>query len=408
MHASAASWIGVNRKSRHVTEERRLDAWARAAAVAVAVTVLASSGLSQTIADIAPNYPGVEVRFPHVSRDGSTVVGQWFPAGPPAAGGFRWTASTGIVSLSQFSIANATNEDGSVVVGQSISSPAAAMYWSSSTGSEVLPLVWPDAAQTALAVSADGNTVVGQASHAFEVRGVIWRKGPSGWTVGLTGYFTFQGFSAFIATAVSDDGATVAGTANVIGLPLNVGVAALWSDPGGPFSIASQGNAKAISGDGLTLVGIYGTSTERAFRWSAADGFLDLGAGEGLGVSGDGNVVVGNAVVWVRGLGAAAPGAFAQSQGVDVSGWSGIYPWDVSRDGRVIVGDGVHRVWRMELPFPPGCASDYNHDTFVSGDDFDAFVYDFEFGLPSADVDHNAFVNGDDFDYFMDRFVAGC
>ena len=54
------------------------------------------------------------------------------------------------------------------------------------------------------------------------------------------------------------------------------------------------------------------------------------------------------------------------------------------------------------------CASDYDLNTFVNGDDFDAFVLDFELGDPRADVDLNTFVNGDDFDYFVDHFYLGC
>ncbi len=54
------------------------------------------------------------------------------------------------------------------------------------------------------------------------------------------------------------------------------------------------------------------------------------------------------------------------------------------------------------------CVADYDQNTFVTGDDFDSFVADFELGLPSADIDGNTFVNGDDFDYFSERFIAGC
>ena len=54
------------------------------------------------------------------------------------------------------------------------------------------------------------------------------------------------------------------------------------------------------------------------------------------------------------------------------------------------------------------CVADYDCNTFVNGDDFDQFVYDFVYGLPAADVNHDTFVSGEDFDYFVDHFVAGC
>jgi len=54
------------------------------------------------------------------------------------------------------------------------------------------------------------------------------------------------------------------------------------------------------------------------------------------------------------------------------------------------------------------CLSDFNRDTFVSGDDFDAFVVLFEEGDPGADVNHDSFVSGDDFDVFVEHFEAGC
>jgi len=54
------------------------------------------------------------------------------------------------------------------------------------------------------------------------------------------------------------------------------------------------------------------------------------------------------------------------------------------------------------------CPSDFNQDGFVSGDDFDAFVYEFEFGTAAADFNHDGFVSGDDFDGFTLAFEAGC
>src|SRR5262249_20443801 len=54
------------------------------------------------------------------------------------------------------------------------------------------------------------------------------------------------------------------------------------------------------------------------------------------------------------------------------------------------------------------CPADYDSNAFVNGDDFDAFSYDFFFGLPSADWNADGFVNGDDFDGFALAFFYGC
>jgi len=57
---------------------------------------------------------------------------------------------------------------------------------------------------------------------------------------------------------------------------------------------------------------------------------------------------------------------------------------------------------------PPICPADFDHNGFVNGDDFDAFVDAFTLGDSAADFDRNGFVNGDDFDAFVDAFEAGC
>ncbi len=83
-----------------------------------------------------------------------------------------------------------------------------------------------------------------------------------------------------------------------------------------------------------------------------------------------------------------------------------IVPWDAGTYD-CVVSDDCGSVTSREAKLMV-CPADYNGDSWVSGDDFDAFVYDFEFGLPSADVNHDTFVSGDDFDFFMDHFVSGC
>ncbi len=52
--------------------------------------------------------------------------------------------------------------------------------------------------------------------------------------------------------------------------------------------------------------------------------------------------------------------------------------------------------------------ADFNHDGFVTGEDFDEFVALFEIGDMGADFNGDTFVTGEDFDEFVQHFVDGC
>ncbi len=54
------------------------------------------------------------------------------------------------------------------------------------------------------------------------------------------------------------------------------------------------------------------------------------------------------------------------------------------------------------------CAADFNCDSFINGDDYDAFAELFEAGDIGADINGDGFVNGDDYDAFAEAFEAGC
>lgn len=55
-----------------------------------------------------------------------------------------------------------------------------------------------------------------------------------------------------------------------------------------------------------------------------------------------------------------------------------------------------------------GCSADFDGDGFPTGDDFDAFVVQFELGDLAADFDGDGFVTGDDFDAYVALFELGC
>ncbi len=62
----------------------------------------------------------------------------------------------------------------------------------------------------------------------------------------------------------------------------------------------------------------------------------------------------------------------------------------------------------VTLTFNEPCPSDFDHDGFVTGDDFDKYVVAFEQGDDTADFDFDGFVTGDDFDSYVLAFEAGC
>ena len=115
-----------------------------------------------------------------VSADGSTVVG-WSVSTGTVFEAFRWTSGGGMVGLGDFpssifeSRANGVSGDGSVVVGQGTSSFGnEAFIWDAGNGLQNLKTVlesqlgFPLTGWTltdALAVSADGTTIVGYGNN---------------------------------------------------------------------------------------------------------------------------------------------------------------------------------------------------------------------------------------------------
>ncbi|MCC6773528.1 MAG: hypothetical protein IT360_20260, partial [Gemmatimonadaceae bacterium] len=83
-------------------------------------------------------------------------------------------------------------------------------------------------------------------------------------------------------------------------------------------------------------------------------------------------------------------------------------PMDSGSTIDCVVSNAIGNATSATADYTVGCPSDYNGDGFVTGEDFDAFVEDFIFGLPAADYNGDTFVTGEDFDEFVADFVAGC
>jgi len=86
-------------------------------------------------------------------------------------------------------------------------------------------------------------------------------------------------------------------------------------------------------------------------------------------------------------------------------------PADLSDNGSSIdcvVSNGCGSDTSAAATYTVFCPADFNMDGFVTGEDFDEFVIEFEAGNASADFNNDTFVTGEDFDGFVDAFVAGC
>jgi probable HAF family extracellular repeat protein len=276
---------------------------------------------------------------------------------------------------------NAISADGVYVVGQYLDANGnIAMRWDI-TGTDPLEdlgeLPTGTIESEALAVSGDGSVVVGDSlvenpnnPNLDLTEAFIWEAGVM---TGLGFLELSSGNDQSVATAISDDGAVVAGRSHVSnpGGPGKVNEAFIW-EAGvmtGLGFLADDGNdyeseALAMSGDGFVIVGRakntnpnnLSKSVDEAFRWEAGVitglGFLQDNTfkvrSEATGVSYDGSTVVGTsnvdhpdtpqssveqAFIWVDGV-MTGLGFLSGSPGPYQSIATG-----VSADGSVVVGE---------------------------------------------------------------------
>jgi len=141
--------------------------------------------------------------------------------------------------------------------------------------------------------------------------------------------------------------------------------------PLGQLAGSSNSQAQDISADGTIVVGTH--SGSKAFRWTQATGIVYLGDGPFAGtsfptnyanaISGDGTVIVGSyaagAFKWTEAGGVEAlPPRLNPAHGVSYDGSIVVglnipyqpsgYDYDVSWDGRVVVGQGYSEAYREE------------------------------------------------------------
>jgi probable HAF family extracellular repeat protein len=228
------------------------------------------------------------------------------------------------------SFSKGASADGQVAVGQDgFATDSRAYRWTPADGISGLPLL-PGALRTfstALAVSADGNTIVGQAARAPAADGTnrsvatVWRplpvaqhalRGPpshyaeSETALQAIDLGLFPGGIISLAEGVSANGSVVVGYGDAKDPDPNFNSqeyqAFRWTQATGMVGLgwidqtARLSQAFGVSADGSTIVG---SDSVQAMRWTQAEGMVGLGKGQGAlaaratGISADSSTIIG-------------------------------------------------------------------------------------------------------------------
>ncbi|HYE62754.1 MAG TPA: hypothetical protein VD997_12230 [Phycisphaerales bacterium] len=332
-----------------------------------AVTIAAQAFAEPVFVGIGALESGRPSQVAAVSRDGRVVVGQSVYTGQdgPVLQATSWTLAGGMTGLGipdgRFrSMAQGVSADGSVIGGITL---ADGFRWTSSTGTQSVPgtlngNIW--------GVSGNGQYLVGEVTDTqlpFARRAFRWSEAG-----GLQELGFIDGSQSATARGVNGDGSVIVGSSVLPSSPGVLTEAFRWTESGGMVNLGSLSGhprgsvAYRVTTDGSIVVGSVSHSSlaEVAFRWTAADGMVALGAhpsGGGTvatGVSADGNVIVGTAAgdfgfIWTpAGRVADMKSYFLQLGLSQVAGWTLYDNFDVSDDGRVIVGTGVNPEGRIE------------------------------------------------------------
>lgn len=301
---------------------------------------------------------------------------------------FRWSARTGMIGMGALgpstglrgSGANGVSSDGRVIVGAS-SAPGGsqAFRWTSDAGMVGLgDLPGGPVYSYGMGVSGDGTVVIGdsQSTNGFEA--IRWTS-----EAGMQGLGDLPGGTFHsLARGVSSDGSVIVG----LGRSVDGFEAFRWTAADGMTGLGfleggtPRSNANAVSADGSTIVGAArpNVQTIEAIRWTNDLGLQELGFlpggdwSEARGVSGDGSMVVGTAgsplgfegleaFVWTPESGMQRLiEVLVEDYGLgdDLAGWRLHDAFDVSANGRYIVGtgrnpDGTGEGWMVDLQFTP-------------------------------------------------------
>ncbi len=248
------------------------------------------------------------------SRDGAVIVGTAVnTTGSQEA--VRWTLGSihglGALTPGGVSLGNGVSGNGSVVVGASTSGLGQeAFRWENGVMVGLGDLGYEEATNSeAYSVSADGRVIVGYGQGPQNSRAVRWDDGLISELEDLP-----DGGDRSIATEISADGSVIVGLcSSALGQEPcrwdSRGPVGLGDLPGGQFN----GTARGVSVDGLVVVGESSTDArDEAFIWTADDGMRNLRL------------------------------VLSDDLDLDLTGWFLETAFDVSDDGRTIVGWGIN------------------------------------------------------------------
>jgi uncharacterized membrane protein len=215
--ASALSATAITRDGTTIVGRTSLSPGAYRWTAASGIQAMAAG----TQSNVLPGFPS------DLSADGSLVVGTTFGIVCPNEGGermagcgWRWRATTGYRhDMSGMGDVNAVSSDGLVLVGTriirfAVSDFEQAAVWTLGSGVTSIGVLPGTFNSAALDASADGRTVVGGSTNFSDFKAFIWDpvngiRDLQQMLVGLGVDLT--GWSLTAATAISDDGLTIAG-----------------------------------------------------------------------------------------------------------------------------------------------------------------------------------------------------
>lgn len=364
------------------------------------------------------------------------------------------------------SAAYGCNATGSTVAVISFGQTVRALRWTPSVGSMTVAALIPSHSASAFGMSGNGGTMVGTSENSGSGpsvrRPVIWRGGlppidlgnlpgtlaglalasnyEGSVIVGMSEPYAYSnlfkgfrwtevggmvaipgpnGLPSMIPSDVSDDGEIIVGEAasvacRVVGPPGEFIPQSLGVLPG-----TSSSRATAISGDGTVIVG-YSSSPwdEVPFRWSVNGGMVALPVPTGFArpfdVSNNGRTIVGQgtsssgtaAIAWSEGLGFVNLNAYLDSQGVSRGGDTLSTATGVSRNGDVIVGytDGGKAFRITGFNVPASIPGDLDGDGVVDSTDLAILLGNWG-GRGAADINGDGVVNSTDLGILLSNWT---
>lgn len=402
------------------------------------LAVAPNSGVADVVLRSVGGLPGhSSSALTAVNWDGTIVVGYSWSLGAGPWQPFRWTARDGILPIEcpatwqcESSMATGVSGDGTVVCGYCGTGTTSGHWPWRYTESEGVVMLqqapqwggW-STTSTPSGISADGSVIVGSTDHPGP-RPFRWVELAPPQDIGGT-----EGIWSY-ASGICADGSTACGATLGNSGSLQYFRACKLGN-GEPILLAglSAGQSawgSSISADGLIVAGTASGAdfAHHAVRWVAADAPENLELtphpavggpitdSDGVSLSGDGRVVVGNATTsrgvramfWTPARGMVLLNDHLASLGVPTDGWALEYARAISSDGTAIGGSGTFGgvttaflITGLHL-VPDPCVADLLVDGVVDGIDLAAVLqaWGTSGGTLGGDIDGDGMVNGPD------------